>query len=286
MHYNQYLALLAFEALSASAAPAFSLPAGFPSLPKGAGASSSGSGSSPFSGLKGLGGFAGFGAGNGANSAGSTPGTGSSTPSTGVSGGGFSLGGLSGLAAGGGSNTENGITENAGCTALTVIFARGTSESGNVGTVAGPPFFSALRDSVGADQVTVQGVDYPASVQGNANLGADGGPTMSQLAAQSVSQCPDSKIVLSGYSQGGLVVHNAAGQSDFPASNIAGAVLFGDPFNGQAVDGIDQTNTLEICADGDDVCSGSGSFAITQAHLSYGQNAQQAADFAKQVAGV
>lgn len=161
MHYNQYLVLLAFEALSASAAPAFSLPAGFSGFPKSTGPSSSGAGSNPFSGFGGFGGLAGLGAGRGANNAG----TGSSTPSTGAAGGGFSLGGLSSLAAGGGSDTENGVNDNAGCTPLTVIFARGTSESGNVGTVAGPPFFSALRDSLGADKVTVQGVDYPASIQ-------------------------------------------------------------------------------------------------------------------------
>ena len=196
------------------------------------------------------------------------------------------------------------MVNNAGCTPLTVIFARGTSESGNVGTVAGPPFFSSLRDSLGANQVTVQGVDYPASAavthssslhlhniltstaQGNANLGADGGPTMSQLVQQAIKQCPDTKIALSGYSQGGLVVHNAATQSGFPASSINSVVIFGDPFNGQAVKGIDSSKLLEICADGDDVCNGSGSFSITQAHLSYGNNAGQAADFVSKAAGV
>lgn len=110
---------------------------------------------------------------------------------------------------------------------------------------------------------------------------------MAQLASQSVSQCPNSKIVLSGYSQGGMVVHNAATQSGFPASSIAGAVIFGDPFNGQAVQGLDSSKLLEICASGDSVCDGQGlTGGITQAHLSYGQNAQQAADFAKQAAGL
>ena len=32
-----------------------------------------------------------------------------------------------------------------------------------MGTVAGPPFFSALKSDLGDDQVAVQGVDYPAS---------------------------------------------------------------------------------------------------------------------------
>jgi cutinase len=63
------------------------------------------------------------------------------------------------------STTENGLTTDA-CKALTVIFARGTDEPGNVGDVAGPPFFSALRSDLGTDKVTVQGVDYGATVLG------------------------------------------------------------------------------------------------------------------------
>lgn len=60
------------------------------------------------------------------------------------------------------STTENGVTNGGCCAELTVVFARGTSESGNVGTVSGPPMFKSLRSKLGADKVTVQGVDYPA----------------------------------------------------------------------------------------------------------------------------
>jgi hypothetical protein len=49
---------------------------------------------------------------------------------------------------------------------MTVIFARGTTEPGNVGLLAGPPFFDALSTMVGEGQVAVQGVDYPASIEG------------------------------------------------------------------------------------------------------------------------
>lgn len=59
-------------------------------------------------------------------------------------------------------------TENAGsgCTAMTVIFARGTTEPGNVGLVTGPPFFDALSSMIGANSLSVQGVDYSASIEG------------------------------------------------------------------------------------------------------------------------
>ena len=63
------------------------------------------------------------------------------------------------------SNTDNDITNGSPCKALTVIFARGTTESGNVGTLAGPPFFQALYNDLGAAKVALQGVDYPADVR-------------------------------------------------------------------------------------------------------------------------
>lgn len=64
---------------------------------------------------------------------------------------------------GGTRGTENGIENGNCCTDMTVVFARGTGEFGNVGTVSGPPMFAALRQKLGANRVTVQGVDYPAS---------------------------------------------------------------------------------------------------------------------------
>ena len=107
---------------------------------------------------------------------------------------------------------------------------------------------------------------------------------MASLVKQSKSQCPDSKIILSGYSQGGEVVHSAVSSSGFDASSVAGAVLFGDPEKTAPLTGIPAANVLEICADGDGVCN--GSFAISAAHLSYGSNAEQAAQFAEKVSGV
>lgn len=123
-------------------------------------------------------------------------------------------------------------------------------------------------------------------IQGNANGGADGGPTMASLVKQSISQCPNSKIALSGYSQGAMVVHNAVAQQGVDASKVGAVVLFGDPFNGQSVGSVPSSKVLEICASGDQVCNGSGTFAITQAHLSYGNNADQAASFIVSAAGL
>ena len=57
-----------------------------------------------------------------------------------------------------GQDTENQLLDGTPCRAITILFARGTTESGNVGTLAGPPFFQAVSNAVGAGNVAVQGV--------------------------------------------------------------------------------------------------------------------------------
>jgi cutinase len=102
---------------------------------------------------------------------------------------------------------------------------------------------------------------------------------MASLVSQALSQCPSTKVVVSGYSQGGMVVHNAFSSHGLTSKQIAAAVQFGDPQNGQAVGDLPSSDVLEICHDGDDVCNGSGTYQITQAHLTYGNDAGNAADF-------
>jgi poly(3-hydroxyalkanoate) synthetase len=48
--------------------------------------------------------------------------------------------------------------------------------------------------------------------------------------SQAITQCPHTKVVMSGYSQGGQLVHNAA--KLLPASTmkaVSSVVIFGDP---------------------------------------------------------
>ncbi|RMZ38995.1 cutinase [Aspergillus flavus] len=259
------------------------------SLIPGLGGSSSGSslpglgGSSSGSSLPGLGGSSLIPGLGGSSSSGSgIPGLGSSTgniPDLSSLLGGSSSGGLPGLTKRA-SITENGVTQNAGCQELTFIFARGTSEMGNMGSVVGPPVAKQLASLTG-NKVTVQGVDYPADAAGNANMGASGGPKMAELIQQAKKQCPNTKVVVGGYSQGAMVVHNAA--SKVGADAISGAVLFGDPFKTQGVGQLASNKVKEFCASGDPVCLNGMNF---MAHLSYGSNAQEAAQFLVQAAGL
>jgi len=114
------------------------------------------------------------------------------------------------------------------CAPLTVIFARGTFEAGNIGTIIGPPLFKALSSSLDKN-VALQGVTYDASVAGDVELGAVGGPKLAAIAEQALSQCPDTKLALSGYSQGGLLIHHAINQDGLASADVSAIVIFGDP---------------------------------------------------------
>ncbi|KNG49292.1 carbohydrate esterase family 5 protein [Stemphylium lycopersici] len=178
------------------------------------------------------------------------------------------------------SSTQNDVTNGGGCKAMTVLFARGTTELGNMGSIAGPPFVSAVGKMMGgAANVAVQGVQYPADVPGFLVGGDVGGSKlMAQMVGQVRAQCPDTTLVMAGYSQGGQLVHNAAKMlSAQDSAFVSSAVIFGDPNNGDAVGQVPAANTKIICAAGDLICAGQA--VIVPPHLSYGANANEAAQF-------
>ncbi|KFX96247.1 hypothetical protein V495_03604 [Pseudogymnoascus sp. VKM F-4514 (FW-929)] len=179
------------------------------------------------------------------------------------------------------SDTRNDLTDGSACKAVTVIFARGTTESGNVGSLAGPPFFSALATAIGTDNLAVQGVEYPADIAGFLAGGdAGGSKKMAELVGQAMTQCPDTKVVMSGYSQGGQLVHNAAEQLSADSSaKVSAVVIFGDPDDGDAVGSIPAANVDVICHDGDNICD--GGILILAPHLTYSMDAGAAAAFVK-----
>jgi cutinase len=69
-----------------------------------------------------------------------------------------------------------------------------------MGTTLGPPFVEAIGALVGVDNIAVQGVNYPASILGFLEGGdADGSALMANLTTQAMTQCPKTKVVMSGY---------------------------------------------------------------------------------------
>ncbi|KAH6659138.1 carbohydrate esterase family 5 protein [Truncatella angustata] len=168
------------------------------------------------------------------------------------------------------------------CGDVVIVFARGTNEPGNVGSLVGPPFFDAVRAKLGAKGKTlaVQGVDdYEADITGFLQGGdAKGSQRMADLVAQAQKQCPSSNVVMSGYSQGGQVVHKAASLLSASAMNgVRSIVVFGDPDRGYAIQGAPVNNVLIVCHEGDNICD-AGDF-IYLPHLTYLLDADTAASF-------
>lgn len=139
---------------------------------------------------------------------------------------------------------------------------------------------------LGEDKVTSEGVDYPADAAGNADLGASGGTIMASQAQTILSSCPSTKLVLAGYSQGAMVVHNALSAQGLDGSTVAAIVAFGDPFNGQDFEGVDASKVKEFCGSADGLCSSGGTSGSGSSHLSYGADADAAAEFIGSVVGV
>lgn len=146
--------------------------------------------------------------------------------------------------------------------------------------------FDALSKIVGVNNLAVQGVDYPADIPGFLAGGdANGSKTMAQLVTKAMTTCPQTKVCISGYSQGGQLVHNAAKMLDAATSAKVNSVLiFGDPMNGTAVGSISAAKTKVICHTGDNICQGGDS--ILQPHLTYSMNAVEAAMFVAGAAGM
>lgn len=98
------------------------------------------------------------------------------------------------------SSTQNDVTNGSGCKAMTVLFARGTTEGGNMGIIAGPPFVSAIGSMMGGN-VAVQGIEYPANIPGFLAGGDKAGSAlMAKMVGQVRAQCPDTALVMAGYS--------------------------------------------------------------------------------------
>ncbi|KAI0997243.1 hypothetical protein K3495_g10943 [Podosphaera aphanis] len=177
-----------------------------------------------------------------------------------------------------GNTSENGL--NGPCKAVSIVYARGTFEPGNVGNegMAGPALFANLRESLRAANIAVQGVEYKADGLGYLQGGdSEGSQEFLDVTRKFAAKCPHTKIVISGFSQGAQLAHNAAKKfSRATRAQIPAAVLFGDPFLNKTLGRIPSSRVLSICHDEDIICKGYGDGA---AHSTYGNDSRAAADF-------
>jgi len=183
------------------------------------------------------------------------------------------------------------------CPGIEVIFARGTNDTPGMGRV-GDAFTDALRPLVGGRTVDTYAVNYPASYDFlDAAQGAN--DAAAHIAAM-VAQCPSTRLVLGGYSQGAAVVDMLAGIPPLGnkvgeigsappldsslAPSIAAVAAFGNPatkFGNPLTGSIWGNRAIDLCTDGDPICSrGRNPFAHSD-YVTQGL-AQQAAN---QVAG-
>lgn len=166
----------------------------------------------------------------------------------------------------------------ASCPGVEVVFARGTDEPPGVGKVGGA-FVNSLRQRT-RKSVDSYGVNYPANKDFLA--AADGANDASNHIQHMTDSCPDTKLVLGGYSQGAAVIDIVTAaplpglgfQKPLPAQaadHVAAVALFGNPSAraGGLMSALTPNfdgKTIDLCNPGDPICSNGNQW---KAHLSY-----------------
>jgi hypothetical protein len=98
------------------------------------------------------------------------------------------------------------------CKEYALFYARGTLEpasTNNLGITMGSNIQSAIDKAMPGKWHT-QGVQYPAALADNFCVGLPGGYNCMQQLNKYHESCPNTKLALAGYSQGGMVVRNCA----------------------------------------------------------------------------
>ena len=85
-----------------------------------------------------------------------------------------------------------------------MVFARGTDDPPGVGPT-GQAFVDSLRPRIGGKSLGVYAVDYPATYDWG-NAGAEGVADAGAHVVSMAHDCPDTQMVLGGYSQGAAVM--------------------------------------------------------------------------------
>lgn len=188
-----------------------------------------------------------------------------------------------------------------GCPDAEVVFARGTTEDPGPGPT-GADFIDSLRQKLPGKTVGVYAVDYPATL--DFATAVSGISDARARIMSTAATCPDTKMVLGGFSQGaavmGFVTSSAVPDGVDPATvpapmppeisnHVAAVTLFGKPsarfmraINDPTVTVGPQylAKTVDLCVDNDLVCDPAGrSFSAHNTYFDAGM-VDQAAAFA------
>ncbi|WP_413467731.1 cutinase family protein [Mycobacterium sp. RTGN3] len=175
------------------------------------------------------------------------------------------------------------------CPDVEIVFARGTTEPPGVGRI-GQAFVDSLRGQLGARSVGVYAVNYPASNDFENSTPAGANDASAHLQSMAVN-CPNTKMVLGGYSQGAAVIDLAtAAVPPQVADDVAAVADFGGPRSSfadtlsagplPAISPLYAGKTVDMCVPNDPICFEGG--WDMRAHGAYVQTGlvDQAASFA------
>ena len=157
------------------------------------------------------------------------------------------------------------------CPDVELMFARGTGEPPGPGRV-GQAFADALAGQLGGRSLGVYGVNYPASL--NFLAAASGANDAAARIADMGARCPQTRLVLGGFSQGaaavsmlagvpplGSLVGNLGSAPPLPpeaADQIAAVAVFGNPANRfgtpLSTTGLFAGQAIDLCSPGDPIC--------------------------------
>ncbi len=188
--------------------------------------------------------------------------------------------------------TAPGITPTAhaqGCPDIEVVFARGTDELPGLGRV-GQAFVDSLSGRVGGRSVGSYAVVYPATYD---FLAAAGGANDASAHIQyMMANCPNTRLVLGGYSQGAAVIDIIAAVP-FPAVGftnplppnapdfVAAIAMFGNPTTKvglpMTASPVWGSRAIDLCTLGDPVCSPGNDIAAHSNYVPAGMPGQAAA---------
>ncbi|MGX9791666.1 cutinase family protein [Mycobacterium sp. MMS18-G62] len=189
------------------------------------------------------------------------------------------------------------------CPDVEVIFARGTGEPPGIGGI-GQTFVDALRAQAGGRSVDVYAVNYAASGDFNDRIGfartvVDGIRDAGTHIEATAANCPKTRMVLGGYSQGAVVsgfVTSAAIPDAVPAEyrpfipepmpasvadHVAAVTLFGMPSEQWmrnygappvVIGPLYVPKTIQLCDPADTICNGDPGGGPSMAHALYGIN--------------